>query len=330
MTPKAVDLAHWWQLAPSGLVVLDEQGRILQVNQTLSSWLGCSGSQLAHQPVSTLFTAEARLLYHGVLAFRLSAVGAIDEVHLCLRTHNDKPFPVLCSARRLKAPEPPLTLLTMLPIARKNQLERDLLEARQAAHNALEENRLVIAELESMRAKLESHNQELHRLTLQLGQEARSDPLTGLPNRRHFDLVLDERLARVSANRHSDSFSVAILDIDHFKPINDTHGHAVGDNVLKQLAQILNSQVRGSDLAARIGGEEFALLMPETSIEEASSALERLRLIIEAHPWQPVPITASIGVTGYLAGDTRESLMARADRALYKAKHLGRNHVTKG
>jgi sigma-B regulation protein RsbU (phosphoserine phosphatase) len=188
----------------------------------------------------------------------------------------------------------------------------------------------VIAELETLRAKLESHNHELQRLTLQLRQEARSDPLTGLPNRRHFDLALEERLARASTNRHSDAFSVAILDIDHFKPINDTYGHEVGDQVLKQLALILSSQIRESDLAARIGGEEFALLIPETSLEEANSVLERLRLAIETHPWQPVPVTASVGVTGYLEGDTRESLITRADSALYRAKHLGRNHVAKG
>jgi len=330
MTPTIGDLAHWWQLAPSGLVVLDEQDRILQVNQTLNHWLGCSNSQLIHQPVSELFTAEAHLLYQGVLAFRLSAMGAIDEAHLNLRTQQGESFPVLCSARRLNAPDPPITLITMLPIARKDQLERELLEARQAAQSALEENQLVIAELETLRAKLESHNHELQRLTLQLGQEARSDPLTGLPNRRHFDLALEERLARASTNRHSDAFSVAILDIDHFKPINDTYGHEVGDQVLKQLALILSSQIRESDLAARIGGEEFALLIPETSLEEANSALERLRLAIETHPWQPVPVTASVGVTGYLEGDTRESLITRADSALYRAKHLGRNHVAKG
>lgn len=330
MTPKAVDIAHWWQLAPSGLVTLDEQGRILQANQTLSSWLGCSEKELIQQPVSTLFTTEAHLFYQGVLAFRLSEAGAADEFHLNLRLGNGDPFPVLCSARCLTTPDPPLTLLAMLPIVRKDELERELLEARQASQNALEENRLVIAELESMRASLESHNQELHRLTLQLGHEARSDPLTGLPNRRHFDLALQERLAGTLVNRHSDVFSVAILDIDHFKPINDTHGHAVGDQVLKQLARLLDSQMRGSDIAARIGGEEFALLMPETSLQEATRALERLRYAIETHAWQPVPITASIGVTGYLPEDSSESLMARADNALYTAKHLGRNNVAKG
>lgn len=330
MTPKAVDIANWWQLAPSGLVVLDELGKIRQVNQTLSGWLGCPEHQLIGQSASQLFTAEARLLYQGVLAFRLSDMGAVDEVHLSLRQENGNSFPVLCSACRIDTQGSPFTIIAMLPIARKNQLEHELLEARQAAQLALEENVKVISELELMRTKLESRNQELHRLTLQLGQEARSDPLTGLPNRRHFDLALQERLARALVGRHSDAFSVAILDIDHFKPVNDTHGHAVGDQVLQTLALLLASQMRGSDLAARIGGEEFALLMPETSLEEAKSALERLRKAIEAHTWQPVPITASIGVTGYLPEDTSESLLARADRALYKAKHLGRNYVAQG
>lgn len=329
MTIKTMDFERWWQLAPSGLVVLDERGTILQINQTLVDLLGCSRKRLIHQPASVLFTTESHLLYQGVLAFRLSAIGVVDEVHLHLQGTNGNAFPVLCSARRLDAPDPPLTLLAMVPIVRKDQLEQELLEARQAAQNALKENKLVINELEAMRVKLESHNQELQRLTMQLSQEARSDPLTDLPNRRHFELALEERFARASINRHSDVFSVAILDIDHFKPINDTYGHAVGDEVLQQLALLLSSQMRGSDLAARIGGEEFALLMPETSLEEASHALERLRLAIEAHSWQPVPITASIGVAGYQAGDTKENLMARADRALYEAKHLGRNHVAK-
>ncbi|MDP3534731.1 MAG: diguanylate cyclase [Halomonas sp.] len=330
MPVKPVDLSDCWQLAPSGLVVLDEQGRILQVNDTLRDWIGRTEKQMLNRPASELFTAEARLLYQGVLVFRLSDVGAVDEVHLSLHVENGNPFPVLCSARRIDSPAPPITLIAMLPIARKDQLERDLLEARQAAQCALAEKSKMIRELESMRSQLESHNQELQRLTLKLGHEARSDPLTGLPNRRHFDLALEERLARAFVSRHSDAFSVAILDIDHFKPINDTHGHAVGDQVLQELALLLASQMRGSDLAARIGGEEFALLMPETSLEEAYNALERLRQAIEAHTWQPVPITASVGVTGYLADDTNESLMARADRALYKAKHLGRNHVAKG
>lgn len=334
---RAADIAHWWQFAPSGQVVVDEQGRILQANRTLSDWLSRPVNQLINQPVSELFTVEARMFYQGALAFRLTDVGAVDEAHLSLRLENGEALPVLCSARCVGAQDTPITLLSLLPIVRKDQLERELLQARQAAQQALEEKKAVVTELEAMRASLETHNnslkvhnKELQHLTLKLGHEAKSDPLTGLPNRRHFDLALQERLARVAVNRHSDVFSVAILDIDHFKPINDHHGHAVGDQVLQQLAKLLASQLRGRDIAARIGGEEFALLMPETSLDEASNALERLRRAIETYRWQPVPITASLGVTGYLSGDTSESLMARADSALYTAKHLGRNHVVKG
>ncbi|MFN2410901.1 MAG: GGDEF domain-containing protein [Halomonas sp.] len=154
--------------------------------------------------------------------------------------------------------------------------------------------------------------------------------MTGLPNRRHFDVALHELLSRAYVNRLSDSFSMAFLDIDHFKPVNDEHGHAVGDQVLQQLAKLLLSKLRDQDVAARIGGEEFALLMPDTSIDEASNALERLRQAIEIYRWQPVPITVSLGVTSYLPEDTRESLMARADTALYTAKNQGRNLVAKG
>lgn len=330
MVFRTADIAHWWQQAPSGQIVVDEQGLIVQVNRTFSDWLSRPASQLLNQPISDLFTVEARMVYQGVLAFRLADVGVVDEVHLSLRLENGDALPVLCSGRRMAFQDTSITLISMLPIPRKNQLERELLEARKVARYALAEKRAVIAELESMRAILESNNQDLHCLTIKLRHEAKSDPLTGLPNRRHFDLALQERLAQVAVNPHSDVFSVAILDIDHFKPINDDHGHAVGDQVLQQLAKLLASQLRGRDFAARIGGEEFALLMPDTSLDEASSALERLRRAIEAYRWKPVPITASLGVTGYLSGDTGESLMERADAALYTAKHLGRNHVAKG
>lgn len=330
MGSKASDLARWWQFAPSGQAVVDGQGIILLANHTLCDWLSCSTHQLINQTASDLFTVESRMLYLGVLAYRLSDVGVVDEVHLHLRLKNDDTLPVLCSARRLGVEDASLTLISMLPIGRKDRLERELLEARQAIQRALEEKNAVINELEVMSATLESHNSELQRLTMQLGHEAGSDSLTGLPNRRHFDRVLQERLAITTGSRSSDVFSVAILDIDHFKPINDNHGHGVGDQVLQQLAKLLASQLRGRDIAARIGGEEFALLMPETSLDDAFNALERLRLAIEKYRWQPVPITASLGVTGYLPGDTSESLMTRADVALYAAKHHGRNHVAKG
>ncbi|SES15512.1 PAS domain S-box-containing protein/diguanylate cyclase (GGDEF) domain-containing protein [Vreelandella subterranea] len=329
MNPRPADIARWWQFAPSGQVVVDGKGYTVLVNHTLSDWLGFPSEQLVNRLASELFTCESRMVYQGVLAYRVADVGSVSEVHLSLNLSNGDTLPVLCSARRLGDQKDPQILISMQPIVRKDQLERELLEARQAAQTALEEKEAVITELESMRTTLKSHNEELQRLTMRLGHEAKSDPLTGLPNRRHLDVALKELLSRAEGFL-SEGFCMALLDIDHFKPVNDEYGHAVGDQVLQQLAKLLSSKLRGQDFAARIGGEEFALLMPKTAIDEASNALERLRQAIEVYHWQPVPITVSLGVTSYLPEDTSETLLARADRALYTAKREGRNRLVNG
>ncbi|MEO1855571.1 sensor domain-containing diguanylate cyclase [Chromohalobacter sp.] len=327
MAGKSHDLARWWQLMPSGQVVVDERGLILQVNRTLSEWMHRPIQKLIGLPASELFTIESRILYRGILMYRVADIGVAHEVHLSLCLGDEDSLPVLCNARRLDQQGTNIILLSMLPIARKDRLERDLLDTQQATQRALAEKNAVIAELESVRAALEFQREELQNLNMRLGREARSDPLTGLPNRRHFDHALRQMLAGALTSHPHDAFSVAILDIDHFKPINDRYGHAAGDRVLKQLARLLSSKIRGRDLAARIGGEEFAFLMPDTPLNKASQALERLRLAIEAHHWHPVAITVSLGVTAFQHGDTSESLMARADNALYTAKRHGRNRI---
>lgn len=307
--------------------MIDEQGRILQVNRTLGDWLDKPMRRLVDQPASELFTPEARMLYLGLLAYRVAEHGEADEVHLTLRVKGSEPMPVLCSARLILHRGASLTLLSMLSIARKDRLERELLEARQATQRALTEKSAALAELEALHDTLSAQRAALEQANRRLGQEALSDALTGLPNRRRFDQVLDQRLKEAPLAGHVGPFSVAMLDIDHFKPINDRHGHAAGDRVLQRLGELLTCQLRGDDLAARIGGEEFGLLMPGTDGEAARCALERLRRAVEAHPLEGLAITLSIGVTQYRSGDTRETLMQRADDALYAAKRTGRNRI---
>ncbi len=151
--------------------------------------------------------------------------------------------------------------------------------------------------------------------------ELRSDPLTKVNNRRAFDDSL-AALLREQA-RHPAPFSLLILDIDHFKRINDQSGHLAGDKVLQDLAQLVKSNVRDCDLLARYGGEEFVVLMPRTEVHMACSLAERLRAAVEAR----LPITISLGLAGSLDGDTSSAVISRADRALYAAKHAGRNRV---
>jgi len=153
-----------------------------------------------------------------------------------------------------------------------------------------------------------------------------TDELTGLPNRREFN----ETLARMVAarQRYNHIFSVAMIDIDLFKRINDTLGHQVGDRVLKQLAEILRKAVRKNDLVARWGGEEFSLILDATDLKNARIPLERIRRMVEEADFGiDRKVTISIGFASPSDSQTAEQLMAAADRALYKAKGSGRNRV---
>lgn len=155
------------------------------------------------------------------------------------------------------------------------------------------------------------------------------DPLTGVFNREYFFARLQEELERM--RRFKRPLSVAVFDIDDFKVVNDTYGHPVGDRVLKQFCELLRRHLRSTDVFARIGGEEFGLIFPETDIRGAQRVCEKLRSVIEGTEFEvndhSVRITASFGVTQAKETDTVESLYERADRALYLAKKSGKNRV---
>lgn len=158
----------------------------------------------------------------------------------------------------------------------------------------------------------------------QLDRDASTDALTGIANRRVFDERLGAELAR--AGRYGRDLSLALFDLDHFKQVNDVHGHPAGDRVLADFARILAAHARHDDLVARVGGEEFAWLMPETDRDGALAAAERVRLAVQQQrPGDVGPITTSAGVVTAEALSTPEALLGQADRALYEAKASGRN-----
>lgn len=164
-----------------------------------------------------------------------------------------------------------------------------------------------------------------------LEQQAHLDYLTGLSNRRHFMEQGETELAR--AQRHGHLLSVFMLDIDHFKQFNDTYGHKAGDQVLQKLAEVMRATLRTVDILGRVGGEEFAVLLPETALAEAVEVAERLRQAVEQAPvvfeaGLPQHFTVSIGVTTQRVRETNlDILLNEADRALYRAKEAGRNRV---
>ena len=161
-------------------------------------------------------------------------------------------------------------------------------------------------------------------------QLATHDALTEMYNRRHFIELADNEIVR--AIRHGRPLSLCILDVDLFKPVNDRYGHIAGDEVLRQIAALLRKQARNDDIAARIGGEEFALLLPECDVEAARVSAERLREAVASTLFspggEPQHITISIGIAALAPDrDARPALMAAADVALYRAKSQGRNRV---
>ncbi|MBJ7457306.1 MAG: GGDEF domain-containing protein [Thermoleophilia bacterium] len=151
-----------------------------------------------------------------------------------------------------------------------------------------------------------------------------SDPLTGLGNRRAFDEALEVEMAR--ARRAGGSMGVVILDVDHFKQVNDRHGHQAGDDALVTVARVLAQEARAEDRACRIGGEEFALVLPGADDTAAAAVAERVRRAVEDAAAEPAGVTVSLGVAAS-RGDDPRGLLESADARLYVAKEAGRNRV---
>lgn len=177
----------------------------------------------------------------------------------------------------------------------------------------------------------EDNERFLHSLDAQRRYQraAKVDALTGLFNRRWFDEILDRQWRRACAE--GEPLSVLFIDIDHFKSVNDRYGHLTGDAALREVANLLQSSIRPMDLAARFGGEEFAILMLGIALGEAREIAERLRRDIERHPVRAggalLHLTASIGVAERLPEESADALLAACDAAMYAAKRTGRNAV---
>ena len=177
----------------------------------------------------------------------------------------------------------------------------------------------TLAEWLASQAAVALDNARLHEI---VQRQAITDDLTGLVNRRRFIEALDAEIER--ARRFGSPLTVVLADLDNFKRVNDEHGHHTGDDVLRSFAGLLRSHVRDVDVCARIGGEEFAIVLPETDQPGAASVAERIRESLET---VPIGITSSFGVAELSAGQSGSDLLRTADAALYRAKEGGKNRV---
>ncbi len=186
------------------------------------------------------------------------------------------------------------------------------------------------SEMLEINASLQHEIERRESLEVELQKQATTDALTGLFNRRQYELLFHRERER--SRRLGTRLSLCVLDLDHFKQINDTHGHDVGDQVLRHVAALCTQKLRQTDIVGRFGGEEFILLLPETDLERAERLVNRLRQCLEQAPVQAegetIRVTATFGLTEVQAQDANiEEAVKRADRALYKGKQGGRNRV---
>jgi diguanylate cyclase len=198
----------------------------------------------------------------------------------------------------------------------------------------LTETKLLAETSQILKSKLDEANEEMDQMRKELTlvrEVAVTDALTGLLNRRAFDDILSDLVEETSAQKN---FCLAILDLDHFKKINDTFGHLTGDKVLRYTAGIMKRKVSENHYDARYGGEEMAVIMPETDLQEAILVVENIRSTLEKNRLKRKgdgesigKVTLSAGVASYKAGEVVDSLIERADQSLYQAKTNGRNQV---
>ncbi len=296
---ELVPLAHDTVIdaMPEGVLLADERGRLIDANRAAQQILGVSPSALVGGPASEVLPPRLAELLAGPPRRESCEVGIAvgSEEH----TYDAVVSPLASHGGTVRG-----RLLVL----------RDVTERKRG------EQALAATE-----AELRRSNQELERL-------ASTDPLTLLANRRQFFVRLEAEIKR--AHRHSESLALVMLDLDHFKRINDEHGHGVGDQVLKAVGVLLSSCVREWDMAARLGGEEFALILPTTDWEGAREVAERVRsrildLRCRTEAGAEVTVSASCGgsiLYGSIA--TADQLLTTADDALYDAKARGRDRVS--
>lgn len=206
------------------------------------------------------------------------------------------------------------------------QLDFLIRDMANSTSNMIASNRHLMQDLATTRSEVQILKEQLQ----EAKQQAKTDTLTELANRKAFFDLLEEM--EKSGELHSGTHSLFMLDIDNFKAVNDKYGHLLGDKVIKAVAQVLKKHTKGKDFPARIGGEEFIVLLPDTNITGAMVAADNIRRTIESarivnprNKQEISQVTVSIGVTEFMPNDDIESVIARADKALYGAKNDGRN-----
>ena len=326
---RAESVDHLIRALPLALVGVDARGSIVGANAEAESLLGYGHGELSGQSVEILVPAAARARHAGYRETYLEApsdrrMAASRDLEALKR--DGTRLSVRISLTQVQTPRGAVTLAAIVDMSAQKALEVSLREQYEVMERTVAER---TADLEQRNRDMGRLLEALEKARAELEQLSRLDPLTGLSNRREFDTRAQGEFRR--AARRGSTTCAAMLDIDHFKAVNDLHGHRVGDDVLRRVARVLASHCRADDLIARYGGEEFVVLLPETELPDASAVVERMRRAVEQENWTAMcpglALTISAGVAARPPGGSVQDLIDAADRNLYAAKASGRNRV---
>ncbi|MFF2888571.1 diguanylate cyclase [Paenibacillus sp. NPDC057967] len=312
--------------APCGYFSISSAGIIQSANGTLLNMLGYERDELLGRHLETTMSVTNKLFFHTYFYPYIQLHGHVNEMYVSFRTIAGQDVPVLLNGVRQQRGGETFIDCVVLAMRKRIEHEKDVLQSKAKLEELYQKTNEANQKLELLHAEYEVKQQELLRINHQLEAMAWTDTLTGLGNRRYFQ---EKLLASLASYREEGlPFSLFIIDIDHFKKINDTYGHPVGDLVLTNLARLLQSMSRENDIVARYGGEEFVAVLPDTDQEAGLSIADRYCATTASTLLGEYQITISIGVATATSGDTEQSLLNQADQALYASKSGGRNRAT--
>lgn len=314
------------QYAPCGYISITHEGVIIEVNQTFLDMMGYTRVDLVQQHIESIMSIPNKLMFHTYFYPFINLNGHVDEMFLTLKDSQGHALPFLLNGRRLESEGIEVIDCILVRMTKRIDYELELRNAKKQIEEAYWEKDQALVKLEQIYLEIEQKQEELIALNANLMELSVTDKLTGLKNRRFFQQNLEEQM--IHCSKQEQPFSIFMIDIDHFKTVNDTWGHQMGDYVLEEISNILRNHVRQGDVVARYGGEEFVFILPKTDVAESKRIAEILRLAVAGSTWKTGTITISIGIATYTPMDSDTTILQKADHALYVSKENGRNQVT--
>lgn len=318
-----------FDLLPSPVLLTDAQGCIVSANRDLLALVGGDVAQWVGRYMDCLLPPPSRIFLQTHVWPMMLRHGTVQELYLHLTTASGERVPVMVNGRKGQLKGQECIVWVFFVALERSRFESELVEARGRAQRLAAELSQANAALRSVHSQMSQHTQSVETQNRELSALSLTDPLTRIGNRRALERAVEQWQMQAPMGATA---ALLMVDVDHFKRVNDTYGHEEGDRVLQALARQLQACKRGSDEVVRYGGEEFALWLPGTGAEGASAIAQRVHLMVQEVKVQQKPLTVSIGVS-YAQHAVHQGrdvvfltrLLHHADLALYRAKSAGRN-----